>query len=106
MESDQQKYADQESRLRSLIRDQYVSGLVECGQRVLPLGARNKKTKMYFPKGIQHSLSPYTYNNDDPRKYMLSGYTGFVPKSKETIGKIFFNDVQIHSGMPKQKMSI
>lgn len=64
-----------------------MNGLSGNSQRKLPLTARSKKTKMYFPKGIQHSLSPYTYSNDDPRKYMLSGYTGFVPKSRETIGK-------------------
>ena len=87
MEKDQQTYVDQQSGLRSLIKEQCV----ENGQRKLPLTARTKKTKMYFPKGIQHSLSPYTYNNDDPRKYMLSGYTGFVPKSRETIGTLIFN---------------
>lgn len=86
MEDDQQSYVDQQTRLRTLIKDQCMNGLSGNSQRKLPLTARSKKTKMYFPKGIQHSLSPYTYSNDDPRKYMLSGYTGFVPKSRETIG--------------------
>ena len=87
MEIDQQAYVDQQTRLRTAIKDQCMNGLSGNSQRKLPLQARSKKTKMYFPNVIQHSLSPYTYSNDDPRKYMLSGYTGFVPKSRETIGK-------------------
>ena len=78
MEADQIKYNEQQKRLRNIIQGQQT-----------PLKPVIDKTKMYFPKGTKHSLSPYTYANDDPRKYMLSGYTGYVPGSRDIIGKIF-----------------
>ena len=77
MEEDQQQYNEQQKRLRDIIQAQQA-----------PLKPITDKTKMYFPKGAKHSLSPYTYANDDPRKYMLSGYTGYVPGSRDIIGKI------------------
>lgn len=106
MENDQQSYVDQQTRLRTLIKDQCMNGLCGNSQRKLPLAERSKKTKMYFPKGIQHSLSPYTYSNDDPRKYMLSGYTGFVPKSRETIGKnVVFDENLVGQNFTSKKFS-
>lgn len=81
MEQEQRTYAQQQKKLTELIRTQ------KPNRFKMPLLPITDKTKMYFPKfSIQHSLSPYTYANDDPRKYMLSGYTGFVPNSRTTIG--------------------
>lgn len=88
MEDAQQNYDQQQQKLRSQIRSQYeenTGSSVRCHKT--PLKPIIEKTKMYFPKGKQHSLSPYTYNNADPRKYMMSGYTGFVPCSRGLIGK-------------------
>jgi len=87
MEDAQQNYDQQQQKLRSQIRSQYeenTGSSVRCHKT--PLKPIIEKTKMYFPKGKQHSLSPYTYNNADPRKYMMSGYTGFVPCSRGLIG--------------------
>lgn len=78
MEEDQQKYNQQQQRLRNIIQTQ------QSRKQLKPV---MEKTRMYFPKGIQHSLSPYTFPNDDPRKYMMSGYTGFVPRSRGIIGR-------------------
>ncbi|XP_065647322.1 ciliary microtubule inner protein 2B isoform X2 [Hydra vulgaris] len=56
---------------------------VKCSTPMKPI---TDKKMMYFPKVLQHSLSPYTLSNNDPRKHMMSGYTGFVPRSREIIG--------------------
>jgi len=91
MEHAQQQYDQQQQKLRNTIRNQYRNEGNTCSpdssnRFKLPLKPILEKTKMYFPKGKQHSLSPYTYANSDPRKYMMSGYTGFVPCSRGLIG--------------------
>lgn len=35
---------------------------------------------------MQHSLSPFILSNDDPKKFLMSGYTGFVPLSRGQMG--------------------
>ena len=82
MEEDQQKYNEHQRRLR---KETQCQGQHDGLMRLNPI---SEKTKMYFPKGIQHSLSPFTLTNDDPRKYMMSGYTGFVPRLRGIIGKL------------------
>lgn len=89
MEHAQQQYDQKQQNLRKVIRSQYCDredNADSSSRFVLPLQPILEKTKMYFPKGKQHSLSPYTYGNADPRKYMMSGYTGFVPCSRGLIG--------------------
>jgi len=86
MECAQQQYDQKQQNLRNVIKSQYHDEDGKGGVK-LPLRPIVEKTKMYFPKdGKQHSLSPYTYGNADPRKYMMSGYTGFVPCSRGLIG--------------------
>lgn len=85
MEHAQQQYDQKQQNLHNVIKSQYHEKDRNGGHKV-PLRPIVEKTKMYFPKGKQHSLSPYTYNNADPRKYMMSGYTGFVPCSRGLIG--------------------
>ena len=41
----------------------------------------------YHPTS-QPAESPYFMSNDDPRKYFMSGYTGFVPNTQQ-IGSVF-----------------
>jgi hypothetical protein len=36
----------------------------------------------YSRKSPQHSLSPLTMGNDNPKKYFMSGYTGFLPRAR------------------------
>lgn len=86
MECAQQQYENKQQNLRNTIQNQYRDGNEGSSGIKVPLRPIIEKTKMYFPKGKQHSLSPYTYGNDDPRKYMMSGYTGFVPCSRGLIG--------------------
>lgn len=38
---------------------------------------------------FQFVESPYFMGNDDPRKFFMSGYTGFVPNTQPVIGNVF-----------------
>ncbi|XP_071096287.1 ciliary microtubule inner protein 2B-like [Haliotis cracherodii] len=38
------------------------------------------------PNVVKHMLSPFEMNNADPNKNFMSGYTGFVPRSRGLIG--------------------
>ncbi|XP_028410962.1 protein FAM166B-like isoform X1 [Dendronephthya gigantea] len=40
----------------------------------------------YSRMSPQHSLSPLTMGNENPKKYFMSGYTGFVPRARGLIG--------------------
>ena len=45
------------------------------------------RPKAYFsPQALQHSLSPFIMSNDDPKKFLMSGYTGFVPRARGEMG--------------------
>eukprot|EP00794_Sanderia_malayensis_P015818 gene15818-17413_t len=56
--------------------------------RATPLKSIADKPKMYFPKLVQHSVSPYTMGNDNREKYFIAGYTGFVPRAKQFIDEM------------------
>ncbi|CAH3014832.1 unnamed protein product, partial [Porites evermanni] len=52
-----------------------------------PLQSITIKPKAYYsPNVLQHSLSPYVMSNDDPKKFLMSGYTGFVPRARGQMG--------------------
>lgn len=52
-----------------------------------PLKSITIRPKGYFsPQALQHSLSPYVMKNDDPKKFLMSGYTGFVPRARGEMG--------------------
>ena len=52
-----------------------------------PLKAITVRPKEYnSPQALQHSLSPFIMKNDDPKKFYMSGYTGFVPRARGKMG--------------------
>lgn len=52
-----------------------------------PLKSIAVRPKEYFsPQALQHSLSPFIMSNDDPKKFLMSGYTGFVPRARGEMG--------------------
>lgn len=52
-----------------------------------PLQSITVKPKAYYsPYALQHSLSPFIMSNDDPKKFLMSGYTGFVPRARGQMG--------------------
>ena len=53
-----------------------------------PFKPIKQKPAMYFPKAFQHSVSPYSMKNDQPGKFFISGYTGFVPRAREHMGEL------------------
>ena len=64
----------------------------------VPLWSRNKQgfkgvvpyTGPYDKEAPYHyAESPYYMDNDDPRKFFMSGYTGFVPLTQSVIGNVF-----------------
>ena len=64
----------------------------------VPLWSRNRQgfkgavpyTGPYDKRAPYHyAESPYYMDNDDPRKFFISGYTGFVPHTQSFIGSVF-----------------
>ena len=52
-----------------------------------PLQSITIKPKAYYsPYATQHSLSPFIMSNEDPKKCLMSGYTGFVPRARGKMG--------------------
>ncbi|PFX14218.1 protein FAM166B-like [Stylophora pistillata] len=52
-----------------------------------PLKSITIRPKAYYsPFALQHSLSPFIMSNDDPKKFLMSGYTGFVPRARGEMG--------------------
>lgn len=52
-----------------------------------PLQSITVRPKAYYsPYALQHSLSPFIMSNDDPKKFLMSGYTGFVPRARGEMG--------------------
>ncbi|XP_073511176.1 ciliary microtubule inner protein 2B [Phyllobates terribilis] len=52
-----------------------------------PLPALSKEPTPYIsPSAFQLQLSPYYMEDEDPNKYFISGYTGYVPRSRFLIG--------------------
>ena len=89
---------DQEFNRRRLQDLQTVQAL-QSGQTV-PSEKLNEKTEkltqhetplknirphpaVYYSRmSPQHSLSPLTMGNENPKKFFMSGYTGFVPRAR------------------------
>lgn len=52
-----------------------------------PLQPIAKEPKPYMSKNLpQHTMSPFFMNNDNAQKRFMSGYTGFVPRSRNMLG--------------------
>ncbi|XP_069603938.1 ciliary microtubule inner protein 2B [Ranitomeya imitator] len=52
-----------------------------------PLPALSKEPTPYIsPSAFQIQVSPYYMEDEDPNKYFISGYTGYVPRSRFLIG--------------------
>ncbi|XP_067662218.1 ciliary microtubule inner protein 2B-like [Haliotis asinina] len=52
-----------------------------------PLKAIAAEPEPYLsPSAVQPKMSPFYMSNDDPNKNFMSGYTGFVPRSRGLIG--------------------
>ena len=53
-----------------------------------PLKPIATKPKAYLPMiAKHHSISPFHMPDGHPQKYLMSGYTGFVPKKQKYIGQ-------------------
>lgn len=60
---------------------------IKLTQHEMPLKKIRPHPAVYWSrKSPQHSLSPLTMGNDNPKKYFMSGYTGFVPRARGLIG--------------------
>ena len=89
---------DQEFNRRRL-RDLQTVQALQTGQEVPGELVNEKTTKLtqhetplkmirthpavyYSRMSPQHSLSPLTMGNENPKKFFMSGYTGFVPRAR------------------------
>ncbi|XP_014680145.1 PREDICTED: protein FAM166B-like, partial [Priapulus caudatus] len=53
----------------------------------MPLQVVTKETEPYFsPHAVQHTVSPYYMAQNNPEKFFMSGYTGFIPKARGLMG--------------------
>lgn len=60
---------------------------VKLGNHQTPLKQIRIHPAVYYSKNApQHSLSPLTMGNENPKKFFMSGYTGFVPRARGYIG--------------------
>ncbi|XP_068128020.1 ciliary microtubule inner protein 2B isoform X2 [Hyperolius riggenbachi] len=83
-------------------QQQMVSGKLQSGQQLphteqekqlitakyrTPLPPLNKEAAPYVsPAAYQEEVSPYYMEDENPHKYFISGYTGYVPRSRFLIG--------------------
>ncbi|XP_075434467.1 ciliary microtubule inner protein 2B [Ascaphus truei] len=52
-----------------------------------PLLAVSREPALYIsPSAFQSQISPYHMEDENPHKYFISGYTGYVPRSRFLIG--------------------
>ncbi|KXJ09194.1 protein FAM166B [Exaiptasia diaphana] len=70
---------------------QVLPGLMSESTRVaskykVPLKPIGVPQQYYSKKAMQHSLSPFALSNGDPKKFLMSGYTGFVPLYRGCMG--------------------
>ena len=76
--------------MRTLAAMQSIPGAPECTlvKQPVPLKPKLDTGVPYLsPWALQHSISPHYMSQNDPKKYFMSGYTGFVPKSRKYMGK-------------------
>lgn len=60
---------------------------VNLSQYHTPLKQTRPHPEVYYSKNApQHSLSPLTMDNENPKKFFMSGYTGFVPRARGYMG--------------------
>ncbi|KAM5191811.1 ciliary microtubule inner protein 2B [Mantella aurantiaca] len=83
-------------------QEQTLAGKLQSGQQLphteqekqiitakyrTPLPVLTKEATPYVsPSAFQVQVSPYYMEDDDPYKYFISGYTGYVPRSRFLIG--------------------
>ncbi|XP_069820954.1 ciliary microtubule inner protein 2B [Dendropsophus ebraccatus] len=67
-------------------RTEHEKQLITARYRT-PLPALSKDPAPYVsPNAFQIQVSPYYMEEEDPNKYFISGYTGYVPRSRFLIG--------------------
>ncbi|XP_071988908.1 ciliary microtubule inner protein 2B isoform X2 [Engystomops pustulosus] len=67
-------------------RTEHEKQLITAKYRT-PLPALSKEPTQYVsPNAFQIQVSPYYMEDEDPNKYFISGYTGYVPRSRFLIG--------------------
>ncbi|XP_040276099.1 protein FAM166B [Bufo bufo] len=67
-------------------RTEHEKQLITAKYRT-PLPALSKEPAPYVsPNAFQIQISPYYMEEEDPQKYFISGYTGYVPRSRFLIG--------------------
>ncbi|XP_066458766.1 ciliary microtubule inner protein 2B [Eleutherodactylus coqui] len=97
--SDFQKEQDQQ---QSQLKEQMLVSKLQSGQQPprtdhekqlitakyrTPLPPVSKEPAPYVsPNAFQIQISPYYMDDEDPDKYFISGYTGYVPRSRFLIG--------------------
>ncbi|KAJ8039274.1 hypothetical protein HOLleu_16934 [Holothuria leucospilota] len=95
-EKDYRKHLENQKRMQKLrqIQEGRAEKLTEKERKLLnlpenlPLKSLVKDVGplVYLPKSKQHSTSPYYMDDKNPGKFFVSGYTGFVPRSRGYIG--------------------
>lgn len=58
-----------------------------ASQMATPLRPVRAKAKTYYSSNKQQYVSPHCVPEEYPRKYFMSGYMGFVPKSQRYLGQ-------------------
>ncbi|XP_073409266.1 ciliary microtubule inner protein 2B isoform X2 [Dendrobates tinctorius] len=92
-EQDQQQSHLKEQILMSTLQSGQQKPRTEQEKQLLtakyrtPLPALSKVPTPYIsPSAFQIQVSPYYMEDEDPNKYFISGYTGYVPRSRFLIG--------------------
>lgn len=89
-ESYQRSYSGKCQEMRTVSAMQSTPSAPECTlvKQPVPLKPKLDSSMPYLsPWALQHSISPHYMSQNDPKKYFMSGYTGFVPKSRKYMGK-------------------
>lgn len=63
--------------------DQLNEKTINKAQHKTPLKSVRQHPAVYYSRMVpQNLLSPITMSNENPKKYFMSGYTGFVPRAR------------------------
>ena len=72
---------------RPVPSDRLNINTVKLGNYHTPLKQLRAHPAEYYSKNApQHSVSPLPMGNENPKKFFMSGYTGFVPRARGFIG--------------------
>ncbi|KAJ8300370.1 hypothetical protein KUTeg_021889, partial [Tegillarca granosa] len=87
-------------------------------RHLTPLKPIAKEPEPYIsPNAVQHSMSPFYMSNENAHKRFMSGYTGFVPRSRGLLGmgypiithqalNEFTDDIKRIPGVPKKTAEV